>query len=212
MLPPTSGLSPSLMTMTRSLRTLILAATMLTTTSAIAGAQTTTPIGGVNFSCFNAAYTPTSSCYSYIYNQNDYWQQSAVLGPMSTSKLSLNLWYAYTLTSAPSANFNVFLNGNAIGAFQLTSPIVDLANTTFDFTFQPIVANSFDVQLVWSDPSALPGGGSVGIYTTDFAPYERFSEVTLDVSPVPEPATLALFAPGLLAIGLVARRRKAPRA
>ncbi len=198
--------------MMRSIRSLMLAATMLTTTSVIAGAQTTTPFGGANFSCFNAALSPTSSCYSYIWNQNDSWQQSAVSGPLATSKLSLNLWYAYSLTSAPSTNFSVFLNGTNVGAFQLTSPITELANASFDFTFQPIVATSFDVQLVWTDPSALLGDGSVGIYTTDFAPYERFSDVTLDVSAVPEPATLALFAPGLLAIGLVARRRKVLRA
>jgi hypothetical protein len=199
--------------MTRSIRSLMLAATMLTTTSAIAGAQTTSLFGGTNFSCSNASYTPPSSCYGYIWNQNDYWQQSALTGPAATGKLSLNLWYAYSLTSAPSANFSVFLNGNSVGAFQLSSPFAtDMANSTFDFFFQPIVANSFDLQIVWTDPSAASGAGSVGLYTTDWAPYERFSDVTLDVSPVPEPATLALFAPGLLAVGFVVRRRKATRA
>ncbi len=194
--------------MTRSVRSLLLAIAVLTTTSATLGAQTTTPFGGVNFSCLNATYVPTTSCFSYIWNRNDSWGQSGLMGPMSTGKLSLNLWYGYSLTSAPQADFNVFLNGNAVGNFSLGGPSVDLANATFDFFFSPVVANSFDVEILWAGASAPSAGGSVGIYTTDFAPYERFSDMTLDVSPVPEPATLALFAPGLLLIGVVARRRK----
>ena len=212
--PRASNLTLSQRDMSRSLRTLLLAATLLTTTSAVGAAQTTTPIGGINFSCLNAAYAPPSSCYSYIWNQNDSWQQSALAGPMATGKLSLNLWYSYNLTSAPSANFNVYLNSVSVGAFTLSAPITDLANATFDFNFAPIVASTFDVQIFWADASAPPGGGAVGIYTTDFAPFERFSDITLDVvdpSTVPEPATLALFAPGLLMVGVVARRRRRAR-